>query len=272
MGRFDGMLIACDLDGTLLDNVRYEISDENRRAAEYFMREGGLFGYASGRIVSELRASDDILHTNTFCISSNGAVLHNFRTNETIGVAEYGDDVLPFLEYVEKDFPELMLEASGTKCVYYSHENSSIEHHRSVSNVELVPVEGGITAAPRPWRKLAFWAEPNVLSDVEGRLDTSLLPAEYTCPRTYAYCFEVLIGAASKGQTLLKYRELYPTLRLVCALGDNANDELMLKNADIGFAVANASDGAKRAADIVLESDCNHSALAEVVERLEKEI
>ncbi len=41
MGKFDGILICTDLDGTLM-NSKKEISKENLDAIEYFKANGGL--------------------------------------------------------------------------------------------------------------------------------------------------------------------------------------------------------------------------------------
>ena len=42
MNKFEGMLLACDMDGTLLDSSR-RISERNERALRYFTEEGALF-------------------------------------------------------------------------------------------------------------------------------------------------------------------------------------------------------------------------------------
>ena len=49
MGKFDGMLICTDLDGTLLEKNR-SISEENHNAIEYFKSEGGIFTFITGRM------------------------------------------------------------------------------------------------------------------------------------------------------------------------------------------------------------------------------
>ena len=54
MGKFDGILLCTDLDDTLLTTDK-RISDENKQAIEYFMSEGGLFTFATGRVVDGAR-------------------------------------------------------------------------------------------------------------------------------------------------------------------------------------------------------------------------
>ena len=49
MGKFDGVLVCTDLDGTLLRNDK-TISKENLEAIEYFKNEGGYFTIVTGRM------------------------------------------------------------------------------------------------------------------------------------------------------------------------------------------------------------------------------
>ena len=268
MGKFDGVLIACDMDGTLLDTENHTISDENIKAAQYLMREGGRFAFATGRIVEELREHAELLHPNAFCFCSNGAVMHDYASGENREIASYGEEIVPFLEYIEREFPELMIEPSDDARVYYTERNDALVHQRAISDVTLVPV-GTFREARRPWYKLAFWAMPDVIDRLESEIDFSRVPSGYTLVRTYPYCFEMLIDSASKGKSLLEYRKIYQDLRLVAAMGDNENDNLMLLNADVGFAVANAVEETKKSADVVLIRTCNESALCEAIDRIE---
>lgn len=48
MKKFDGLLLGCDMDGTLLDS-RKQISAKNQEAIWYFVKNGGSFSLATGR-------------------------------------------------------------------------------------------------------------------------------------------------------------------------------------------------------------------------------
>ena len=48
--KFKGILLCTDLDETLLTTGDKRLTDENRRAIEYFMSEGGYFTFATGRV------------------------------------------------------------------------------------------------------------------------------------------------------------------------------------------------------------------------------
>ena len=49
MGKFDGILLCTDLDGTLFSSDG-SLSAENKEAIEYFKREGGYFTFITGRL------------------------------------------------------------------------------------------------------------------------------------------------------------------------------------------------------------------------------
>ena len=99
MGKFDGILLVSDCDGTLLSKNN-EISAEDVRSIKRFMDEGGRFAFATGRIASELKVYNDEIHTNTPAICYNGSVLYDFETGEETAIATAGDEILPFLEEV----------------------------------------------------------------------------------------------------------------------------------------------------------------------------
>ena len=72
----------------------------------------------------------------------------------------------------------------------------------------------------------------------------------------------------SKGfaiQWLCRYLDI--PLENTVAAGDEQNDIPMLQTAKIGAAMANAVPECKACADYITEHDCEHSGLAEVIER-----
>jgi len=76
-------LIACDIDGTLL-NSKAELSDENAKAITELTKRGIIFVPATGRSFYEapecVRNHPDI----EYFISSNGAVIQNLKSGERI--------------------------------------------------------------------------------------------------------------------------------------------------------------------------------------------
>ena len=48
-GKFSDYLLVSDMDATLLDD-NHTISEENRQAIDYFIKNGGRFTVATGRM------------------------------------------------------------------------------------------------------------------------------------------------------------------------------------------------------------------------------
>ena len=269
MGKFSGIYLVSDLDGTLLDNRTYKISCENIEAIKYFMAEGGFFGFATGRIISELRPLDDLIKTNAPSIACNGTKIYDFTTEKGFMIDSASEDILPFLGYVEDNFPDMMIEIVSDDTIYYYRPNSSLKKHQSITNAEILPISH-YSLIPHPWVKIAIWNEPDKIRDFANRSDKSLIPPRYNFMYSFEYCCEISTHSASKGTALLKAAETIPNVSTIAAIGDNENDITMLKNADIAFAPANAILQVKEAADIILSADCNHHAVAAAIQELEK--
>ena len=83
MGKFDGILICTDLDHTLLTDDK-SISDENKRAVEYFMSEGGLFTFATGRSKPGIEFLFNRITPNAPIILFNGAEIYDIKKDEVL--------------------------------------------------------------------------------------------------------------------------------------------------------------------------------------------
>ncbi|MBQ7040251.1 MAG: HAD-IIB family hydrolase, partial [Clostridia bacterium] len=74
MGKFSGVLIACDVDGTLVEGG--VLSDENAKAIRWFIKEGGLFTVATGRTPNHIKEHYmPSLSVNAPMICVNGTVI-----------------------------------------------------------------------------------------------------------------------------------------------------------------------------------------------------
>ena len=271
MGKFDGIYFVSDLDGTLLDSETNSISDINIAAIKDFMSNGGRFGFASGRTVDELRVLDDIIGTNAPCVSCNGSKIYDFTTGESRIIDEAKKDILPFLEYIEKEFPNVMLEIVSDNTIYYYRANSSLKKHMSITNAEFHEISH-YSLIPHPWVKIALWDEPDAVKELASKVDKKILPSNYNFMYSFEYCCEISTFTADKGVALMEAKKMISGIKTVAAIGDNENDVLMLKNADISFVPSNAVLLAKKEADILLKSDCNHHAFAEALKILEDKI
>ena len=76
MKRFEGVLLASDMDGTLLNSSRL-IGRENREALRWFTDCGGRFCVATGRAVEVTRMYFNDIPVNAPYICLNGALVYS---------------------------------------------------------------------------------------------------------------------------------------------------------------------------------------------------
>ena len=83
MGHFDGYLLVSDMDGTLL-NSKGKLSEENKRAIEYFVDNGGQFTLATGRMLPSVKRHIHKLKVTLPVIMYNGTKIYDFSNDEVI--------------------------------------------------------------------------------------------------------------------------------------------------------------------------------------------
>ena len=99
MGKFDGILICTDLDGTLLRNDK-TISQENKEAIEYFKREGGYFTFVTGRMPFTSRTLYEMVKPNAPVGCINGGGIYDFERNEYLWSRTLPNDAAELVEAV----------------------------------------------------------------------------------------------------------------------------------------------------------------------------
>ena len=81
MGKFEGILLATDWDGTFYQG---KLFDENIKALKYYVAEGGKFTVCSGRYSGFLASFKDIVPFNTYTICYNGAYIVDLNNNDIL--------------------------------------------------------------------------------------------------------------------------------------------------------------------------------------------
>lgn len=82
MGKFDGIYLFTDVDGTLA-SVHDEIPQKNIEAVEYFTSNGGTFSVATGRYLGDISMLD-ALNINGLSILNNGACIYDFAGKKIV--------------------------------------------------------------------------------------------------------------------------------------------------------------------------------------------
>lgn len=108
MKKFDGMLLACDMDGTLLDSDR-QISEANIQALRYFTEQGGLFSLATGRAYAAVTDYIDLLPINAPYCLLNGSLILNAQS-KVLHCAGMPEQTPILIEQVLSAFPQIGCE------------------------------------------------------------------------------------------------------------------------------------------------------------------
>ncbi|MDL2236536.1 Cof-type HAD-IIB family hydrolase [Christensenellaceae bacterium OttesenSCG-928-K19] len=270
---FDVKLIALDLDDTLIDPIRQELTEENRRAVRAAKEKGVLVTVATGRIYPFAKKWVEMLDIDMKVIASNGADLRKDGKSlhrETIS----GDLTRQVFQRLEGH--ELFKFAFSGDYVYCTPQDK---------NKELFTKWGYMKGEEYnfPLRFVDSWAE--VLPHVEG--DTQKILLWSTSGRQqqlirkelegFADVLDIVCGGGvnleitpkgvTKGAALKRVAKEYGiAMENVMAVGDSENDVSMLQVAGVPIVVANAQPEAKAAA-IYEVATCEENGVAQAIRR-----
>ena len=267
MGKFDGILIVSDLDGTLLDN-RSRIAEKNRKAIAYFESEGGRFSYISGRVARCLKPIFAMMCPN-IPVGANNGMLYDVTREEWVDFEPMKPEVVTLANDILARFPEAGLVVMGKRHVYFSKKDPIGDRFRDI--VGLSERYDPIESIPEDYCKILFTYPAERFDELRQAVDAHPLAKEFELVRSDARYYEVMPKGCNKGRALLrlaKYLGIDPERTI--AVGDNENDMSMFRAAKIGIAVANASEMAKSAADLVLDVTNEDGAIANIIERLDR--
>lgn len=260
---FENYIILSDLDGTLL-NKKSEVSEENLEAIEYFMKNGGKFGVATGRGYDNAMKYIKDLPTNNHCVFLNGAVLYDNEDKKYIKTFTLDKGVITeFIEMVRKSKRTIGIEISTVEKTYF------LEELDPVFEIELEkqkPVEVGSFEKVKKfeWFKVLFVIDKvedfNWIREKSEYLETDGYVKRMQSGKEY---FELLPREASKGNMLEEIRELNDGCKIV-AVGDYENDLEMVKKADVGIFTSEASEELKAVADYITV-DCDNHVLKDII-------
>ena len=270
MGKFDGILICTDLDGTLYKNDK-SISTENRSAIEYFKKEGGIFTFVTGRMPFFAHDVYENVKPNAPVGCVNGAGLYDYKKNDYIWTAEISDGVFDLLKCVDENFPRIGIQVNTYHKVYFCKENIVMTEFRKITN--LPDIKCDYAEVKEPVAKIVFGVETETeIKQLEKMLKSHPLAGDFDFIRSEQYLFEILPGGIGKGTSVEKLCEhLGIDINKTIAVGDYNNDISMFRASKVGVAVANACEDAKRAADVITVSNEEH-AIAKVISDLENKM
>ncbi|MBQ7032247.1 MAG: HAD family phosphatase [Clostridia bacterium] len=267
MGRFDGMLICTDLDGTLLKNDK-TISYENMEAIEYFKQEGGYFTFVTGRMPFFVSYITDTIKPNAPFGCINGGGLFDWVKEEYVWTAVMPDTVIELVKHIDDNFPDVGIQVNTFYKTYFCKENQTMKNFRKRTKLENIVCH--YNDVKEPIAKILFGSEnEQEIKNIEKMLKSHPLANGFDFIRSEKTLYEILPKGIGKGTSVKNLcRHLNIDVNKTIAIGDYNNDISMFKASGIGIAVSNACDEALAEADFITVSNEEH-AIARVIYDLE---
>ena len=279
MGKFDGVLLCSDIDATLLQ--KGVLPEENQKAIKYFQENGGRFTLCTGRLFDFLDKYSHLVMPNAPFIAMNGTMIVNKSTGETLyscpldaDPGKIVDDTLRSLPYLLAAyvFPEghstkVTLTDSGDLEVFFP-ENEGRSSEKAKNAAELNEIFG------YPDNSMIYKIVFTVPAERSDEAKAAIMDrfAGFSVFRSWINGIEVQSPLADKGKGARMLSHLLGDVKLLVCAGDYENDISMIKEADIGYAVANAHPSVKAVADRITKRTCLEGAIAEIIYDLDKEL
>ena len=265
MGKFSGIMIISDIDGTLVRRDQ-SIGERTIQAIEHFQPEGGRFTLATGRMPGSMARFLGQIRLNAPAICYNGAMIHNPATDTTLWQLILDERAVEVLEHVERQLPGSGIELYHDNRIFFCKITPLVAEHIAVERFTVREVD--FHSIPQPWTKAIFIQDPAATVLVKQHLLASEFASRYQFVRSGDTFFELLPQGASKGRALVELARLCgQDLRRTIAVGDNENDVEMLRTAGLGVAVDNAADQVKEHADRITvhhEEDAIHQVIEDL--------
>lgn len=267
MGKFDGILFVTDLDGTLLNDNK-KISEENKKAIKYFEDGGGLFTFITGRIPFGTRMILEQFVPKIPFGCMNGGGVYDYQKKKLLWCNTLPKSALEIVEFVDKNFPSMGIELTSAERSFFHRKNKYAEEHRLMELFDDINCH--YSEIKEELVKIIFIDEAEKMPALISAIEKHPKYDEFYFVASDPKYYELLPKNSNKGNLLIKMAELLGVdIKRTISAGDNDNDVTMLKTAGLGFAVSNASDKAKEAADFITVSNEEH-AIAKIIEDLDK--
>lgn len=247
-------LIAIDMDGTLL-NPQHDVTPAVKKALTAAIKKGVHVVLATGRpLIGIQRYLEelDLKHEGFYCISNNGALVHNAKDGSIFAETTLSFDDLAYFEAMSRQLGVGFHALSHSDLYSINPDISPYSVHES--SVTGIPLR--YRSLEQLDRSLTF---PKVMMiDQPERLDAAIakIPAEarqrYTIMKSSPYYLEILDKTVNKGTGVQKLAEKLGIAREnIMTLGDQENDIAMLEYAGLGVAMGNALDSVKAVSQFV---------------------
>jgi len=266
--KFEGMLFCTDLDGTFFASD-HSVSKENLDAIEYFKSQGGLFTFITGRVPQTSGSICKLIRPNAPYGCLNGGGIYDPCAERYLWNLVLPAEALELVREVDERLPDIGFQFNTEQAIYFNKDNLTMQRFRRGTGVPMITCP--YDEVKEPVLKIVFGhhEEEQILA-LQDLLNCHPKAHLFDFIRSERPLYEILPKGASKGNALCRMAELLGIdVNKTIAVGDYNNDISMLKTAKLGFAVANAVDEAKAAADHITVSN-DESAIAVIIDQLDR--
>ena len=238
MGKFSGLLLCSDFDGTLQSG--HVISQNNLDAVRYFQENGGRFTLSTGRYPTILQEPWATVSVNAPMVAMNGALIYDLETEKRLYEGTLSEDATPLLE-------RACASLEGINEI----EICMSEQWGSVSRLPHDP--GDLSSLLRQHPYKVIFRVNKEHSEALCRQLAEVAGDRYVVSRSWNAGIEWIGADFDKGKTVRRLAAMLGADQLIC-VGDYENDLSMIRAADVGVAMGNAVDCLKQAADRITAS------------------
>ena len=252
-------IFISDMDETLFDDDK-QISAKNREAIVDYQKKGGLFTVATGRSIIGFRPYQDMLNIQAPVILYNGSCIYDYQKEKIVWVRWLPQEIKIYIQKLVDEFPKLGMQVMTETGIYSYHPTPVFKAYLKRESINYTEVKS-IDEMPDGWIKAEMTTDLVDQKQFDKFL-TLTVPKNVRCLATGTYSREIVGADVSKGDAVIRYRELLDhSEKTICCIGDHNNDYEMIKVADVGIAVENALEKIKNVADWIV-TDNNHDAVA----------
>lgn len=267
MGIFDGYLLVSDMDGTLL-NSKGKLSEENKRAIEYFVDNGGQFTLATGRMLPSIKRHIHKMKVTLPVIMYNGTKVYDFNNDKVIWERFLEEERKEIVKVVSDINSNVGIEIYSNEIVYIYKSCKETERFINLGYDIVYEVDESIF--DKKWTKVLIVGDKEELDLVEKHLKE--VYGDKGVVRSSSIYLEVIPREISKGQALLeliKVKEL-EGVKILTA-GDNMNDIELIEVAHYGFCIGNGSEELKKKTKYIAPSN-DENAIGFIISWIEKKL
>ena len=262
-------LIALDIDGTLLNSEK-KITNEVFNSIQEAKKVGAKVVLSTGRplpgvtpLLDELNLNDD----GDYVICFNGAVVQEVKSKKVLSNIEMcHDDFVLINNLAKENNTHVHINTPTNLIIPEETPNKYTIHEATLNNIDIVSMKEEDINDDITYCKVMIIDEPEKLEEVLENIPKELFD-KYTIVRSAPFFLEFLNKNANKGNAL---KELCKNINIPIsksiAVGDEENDQHMIKMAGLGVAMGNARDSIKEIANYVTCSNNEHG-VAKVIDK-----